>query len=160
MEKHLRCGRSYKMVKNHMCPCDVWEAVGISWVPKSPGGVTPLPPCPGWSPGFRLISSFPCPRSSSERGDPPTSPDFLISLLIPPHRKAVVPPRPEAVWRASELPESQRRGDQMLAGRQDSGSCSEALPCGWVKLAQVTELLDHGVPANEFCQSLGLGVRS
>ena len=48
----------------------------------------------------------------------------------------------------------------MLAGRQGSGSCSEAPWCGWVKLAWVTELLDHGVPANEFCQSLGPGVRS
>lgn len=124
-----------------------------SWDPKSLGVMAHLPRCPGQSLFSCFLSSFPCPWSSSERGDSSTSPAFLISLCIPPPKASN---SVETIGTTSE-PEEERPAE----GRQGSRSCPEALQCGWAKQAQITELLDHWVPEDELRQrNLGIEVSS
>ena len=130
-----------------------------SWGPESLGGVAHLPRCPGRSLFSRLLSSFPCPWSSSERGDSSTSPAFLISLCIPAPQRSGAPKAYNSVETigATSEPEEGRPAE----GRQGSRSCPEALQCGRAKQAQIPELLDHWVPEDELRQrNLGIEVTS
>lgn len=118
-----------------------------SWDPKSLGVMAHLPRCPGQSLFSCFLSSFPCPWSSSERGDSSISPAFLISLCIPGPQHSGAPKAHNSVETIGATCEPEE--GRLAEGRQGSRSCPEALQCGWAKQAQITELLDHWLPEDE-----------